>query len=367
MTTVNLTTYKVKPREAARFMQDALEAGLVPYLECSPGGGKSDITRGIGSKLNLFNIDHRLSTSDPTDLNGLPNFDADGYAFFAPFRGIFPVHGTPLPVVKDYDDQGKIINERTLAGWLLFFDEFPAASRSVQAAAFKVVLDRMIGQYHLHKKCIIAAAGNLMTDRSIVNQLSTAMQNRLIHLEMELDTDQWLQDFAFPRQIDQRIIGYLGQNPVDITDFRPDHKDKTFASPRSWVFLDKLLKLYARRNENLNDEHLPLIAGTIGSGMALKFLTYAKVWRQLVTVQQVIADPFTCPVPNDAAVRYATVSMLMQHQTDKNFKPMSIYVDRFDAGFRILFYRMILLKNPAMRSYPDFGPALQFLSQHITP
>lgn len=367
MTTTNLTTYKVKPRAAARFMKDALEAGLVPYLECSPGGGKSTITKDIGTKLDLFNIDHRLSTSDPTDLNGLPNFDADGYAFFAPFRGIFPVHGTPLPVRRDYDDTGKLINEHAHKGWLLFLDELPAAPRAVQAAAFKLVLDRMVGQHYLHKKCIIAGAGNLMTDRSIVNQLSTAMQNRLIHLEMELDTDEWMQDFAFPHKLDQRIIGYLGMNPMDITDFRPDHKDKTFASPRSWEFLDRLLKLYTRRNENLDDEHLPIVAGTVGSGMALKFLTYAKVWRQLVTIQQVIADPTTCPVPNDAAVRYATVSMLSQHQNDKNFGPLATYVDRFDAGFRVLYYRTLLFKDATIRYKPFMGPALQFLSQHVTP
>lgn len=368
MSTPSLSTYKVKPRAAARLIRDILEAGLVPYVSSSPGVGKSTIIKGIGDMLELHNIDHRLSTSEPTDMSGLPNFDKNGYAYFAPFTQIFPVVGTPLPVRRLYDASGNVVGEKQLRGWNLFLDELPAAPRNVQAAAFKVILDRMVGQHYLHPNVVITAAGNLLSDRSVVNPLVTAMQSRLVHLEMEVCFKEWLQDVAFSGNFDKRIVGFIGQfGNSKLMDFRPDHQDKTFACPRTWEFLNRLLVNYARRNITLTDEHLPAIAGTIGAGVGLEFLQYAQVWSRLVTVNQILADPAQCPIPAEADIKWATVSMIMQHVDPQNFKDFSTYVDRFDMAFRILFYRLILLRKPEFRTIPAFGPAVALISKDLNP
>ena len=116
-----LNIYRCTPRQVKRFVTDVLFAGLVPYVQSSPGMGKSSIMRAIASELNLQLIDHRLSTSAPEDLSGLPRFDEDGKARFSPFADLFPTEDTPLPPGKE--------------GWMLFLDEFNSASKSVQAAA----------------------------------------------------------------------------------------------------------------------------------------------------------------------------------------------------------------------------------------
>ena len=116
-------------------------------------------------------IDVRLSSLEPTDLQGLPWFN-NGKAQFQPFD-LFPLEDTPIP-------QG-------YQGFLLFLDEFNSASRAVQAAAYKVVLDRMIGNHKLHDKCFIICAGNKTSDNAITTRLSTAMLSRLVHINLEVD------------------------------------------------------------------------------------------------------------------------------------------------------------------------------------
>lgn len=64
-----MTTINVK--ESKEHIVTILKSGLVPMLTGSPGLGKSDIIHSIAQELNLKVIDHRLSTSDPTDLNVL--------------------------------------------------------------------------------------------------------------------------------------------------------------------------------------------------------------------------------------------------------------------------------------------------------
>ena len=120
----DLEIYRVTPRKARKYIEKALVAGNVPFVQSSPGIGKSSIVKEIAKIYRLKLIDHRLSTSAPEDLSGLPHFttDAQGVrrASFIPFD-IFPLSTDPLP--EGYD------------GWLLFFDEFNSAPREVQAAA----------------------------------------------------------------------------------------------------------------------------------------------------------------------------------------------------------------------------------------
>lgn len=142
----------------------------------------------------------------------------DGYAEFVPFKGIFPTEDVKPMKGKE--------------GFMLFLDEFNAMPRSVQASCFKLILDRMVGQHHLHPQTVITAAGNLSTDRGITNPISTPMQSRLIHLELEVSFDEWLQDVALPHKYDSRIIAFLSQYPSKLMNFRPDHNEKTFCSPR---------------------------------------------------------------------------------------------------------------------------------------
>ena len=44
-------------------------------------------------------------------------------------------------------------------GWLIFLDELTSAPKHLQAPAYKLILDRMIGTHKLHPRVVIAAAG----------------------------------------------------------------------------------------------------------------------------------------------------------------------------------------------------------------
>ncbi len=342
--------YRCSPRKIRGFVTDCLYAGLVPFVQSSPGMGKSSIMRSIANDLELKLIDHRLSTSAPEDLSGLPEFYSNEHnqrmARFTPFGDLFPIEGTQLPDGKQ--------------GWMLFLDEFNAASKSVQAAAYKLILDKQVGQHNLHEKVVITAAGNLATDRSIVNPISTAMQSRVVHLEMEINFEEWLYDVAFKENYDSRIIAYLSQFNSKLMDFRPDHNEKTFCCPRTWEFTNRLIK-----DKEVTDVMASLLAGTITSGVAVDFVQFTKVYHNLVTVKQIRADPKNCPIPQDAGSKWAIVSHMMEKIDKDNFDDLSTYADRFPIDFRILFYRSILVRQPVLREHPIFIRAMSSLARYL--
>lgn len=342
--------YRCTPRQVSGFVRDIIYAGLVPFVQSSPGLGKSSIMRAIAKQESLKLIDHRLSTSAPEDLSGLPEFynndQGERRARFVPFGDLFPLEGDPLPKDK--------------AGWMLFLDEFNSASKSVQAAAYKLILDKQVGQKNLHPNVVITAAGNLSTDRAITTNLSTAMQSRVVHLEMDVNHENWLYDVAFKENYDSRIVGYLSQYPSKLMDFRPDHQEKTFCCPRTWEFVNRLIK-----GKDIDNEHAPLLAGTITSGTAADFVAFCKIYMNLVTVDQILANPERCILPQDQNLRWATISHMLEKVNDQNFDKLSIYVDRFDMSFRILFYRSALVRHPSLRQHPAFVSAMASLGRYL--
>lgn len=349
---MSLDAYRCSPRQLRGFIADALQARLVPFVTSSPGMGKSAIMNLVGQDFNLKVIDHRLSTSAPEDLSGLPRFDENGQARFAPFADLFPLQNTPIPKGKD--------------GWMLFLDEFNSAAKSVQAAAYKLVLDRAVGQHKLHENCVITAAGNLATDRAIVNQISTAMQSRVVHLELEINFQEWLYDVAFAQNYDSRVIGFLSQFENKLMDFNPNHSEKTFACPRTWEFVNRLCQLPHWQGD-LTDK-APLLTGALTSGIATEFITFAKVWKELVTIDDVVKDPKNLKIPADASSKWATIAHLMENINVVNFDDVCTYVNRqeFGISMRILFFRSAMVRHPKLRQHPSFMKAMSELAKYLT-
>ena len=173
---------------------DFIKAGIVPMIHGSPGIGKSQIVHQIAEAHGLKLVDMRLSQCDPTDLAGFPQIDAArGKAGYLPMD-TFPLEGEAPPTGYN--------------GWLLFFDEANSAPKAVQAAAYKILLDRMIGQHKLHKNCALVAAGNLESDGAIVEEMSTALQSRLAHIELTHDADAWV-EWAQLNGVNHKITDFI--------------------------------------------------------------------------------------------------------------------------------------------------------------
>lgn len=343
--------YRCTPRQVRTYVTDCMYAGLVPFVQSSPGMGKSSIMRSICKEQRLHLIDHRLSTSAPEDMSGLPEFytcEITGIrkARFVPFGDLFPVVGTPL--VKD-----------TL-GWMLFLDEANSGTKMVQAACYKLILDRMTGQIPLHERVAITMAGNLATDRAIVNQLSTAMQSRVVHIEMEINHREWLEDVALTEKYDDRVIAFLNWKENYLMDFQPDHNEKTFCCPRTWEFVNRLIT-----DQEVNDSRTQLLAGTITSGVAVEFVQFCQIYKDLITIDDVIRDPKGTHVPSGSDRRWAVVSHLMSKVDSKTFGPVSEFIDRMDLSFRVLFYRGLLQQQPALRSHPAFAKAMVAVTKYL--
>lgn len=326
------TRIAVKYSQATEMLEATLRANLVPMIAGSPGIGKSAIVQQLAAKFKFKVIDLRLSQCDPTDLLGFPSIDKNGQkARYVPMS-TFPIQGDELP--------------ENCNGWLLFLDEFSSADRSVQKAAYKLVLDRMVGEFHLHKKVGIICAGNLESDNAIVEEMSTALQSRLIHMELRMDPKEWL-EWASGNDIDYRITSFINFKPKNLYTFKPDHEDKTYAAPRTWEFASRLLK----QVDIDNPIFAPLLSGTISTGVAREFLGFLKVHQNLPTIQEILGNPSGLAMPTEPSVRYALAGSLAHNATTENLTELMKFITRLPTEFQVVCLREMIKRSPELFSH----------------
>lgn len=318
---------KVTPQEAITHIKDTLTAGLVPMLSGDPGGGKSDIMRQVCNYFNLFLLDIRLSQLDPTELNGFPAIK-ENRATHIPMD-VFPLEDDPIPENK--------------AGWMIFFDEVNSCSLATQAASYKIMLDRMIGMKKLHKRAVIACAGNLATNNAIVNRMSTAMQSRLVHLELQIDVDQWVQ-WANQKGLDHRTIAYIQQAPNDLHNFNPDHNDKTFACPRTWEFTSKLIK----KTPGSLQPKLPLLTGTIGEAAAQQFVLYTEIYTSIPSIDEILTNPTTIPVSQEPGILFAIANVIAAWAKENTIDKLMLFIERLPLEFATITVQNLIQRNQKM-------------------
>ncbi|AIU44287.1 ATPase [Delftia phage RG-2014] len=348
--------YAVTPRTAIQQIQLVLAGGRVPYLRGSPGIGKSAIVRKIAAMANLLIIDHRLSTSAPEDLSGLPRFDADGKARFSPFADLFPLEGQALPVNP--------ATGRQYSGWLLFLDEFNSASKDVQAAAYKLILDRMVGQHRIHPDCYMVAAGNKDTDRAITNPMSTAMQSRVVHLFLEFNFKEWMEDVVVSQKWHPTVRAFLEQaGTAAAYDFNPSNQEATYCCPRTWEFMSDFM--YQIEDLASAKEFTPTFAGTISANIAVQFVTFTGNFLNLPSFSEILKDPKNAPIPSSAGEQYAIISMASIRANKDEFDALMEYAMRFQVTFQLMFFRSSRLTYPDARRHKSFMDAAVKLDQYL--
>lgn len=327
---------QVRVSQAIRMITTFIKAKIVPLLKGSPGCGKSQIYKQIADTYNLLLIDIRLSTCDLTDLTGFPQI-VGNKAGYVPMN-TFPIEGDPLPTNP--------VTGEEYSGWMILFDEITSAVPALQAASYKIILDRMVGIHRLHSNVILCAAGNLETDNAVVHPMSTALQSRMAHLELIVCPKEW-NDWATEKKLDHRITSYMAFKPDSLFTFKSDHTDDTYACPRTWEFADRVLKV----TEENSPDRLPMLAGTLSEGVAREFMGFCKIHQDLPTLAQILASPDSIKVPEEPSILFALTGAIGHNASQENFGQLIKYVNRMPSEFQVVALRETTRRNKAMMGH----------------
>jgi len=315
----------MKPSEISTAMQACIAARRPGMLWGAPGVGKSQVTAQLAKDMDMNIIDVRAILFDPVDLRGIPHIKDDRTTWAIPDF---------LPNVERHGEKG-----------ILFIDEINAAPQSVQAAFYQLMLDRRLGDYIMPDGWYIFAAGNREKDRAVVNKMPTALSNRLIHIDFDVNLEDWVK-WAIGASIAPEIIAFINFRKELLHKFDP--AQRAFPTPRTWEFASDLLPHTNPLNE------LDLLTGTVGEGPAGEFIAFLRVWRDLPSVQSVVMNPMTTAVSQNPSIIYAITGALAHDSDESTFEPILKYISRLPTEYQVLFMRDVGQRNKELQNNAAF-------------
>lgn len=236
-------------------------------------------------------IDFRLSQIEPSDLRGIPIpvklfYDANYKQILESEIGEHPGYIEETGVV--WAAPGILKLPKDWKGVILF-DEINSAMPIVQAASYQLILDRRVGELVLPENALILAAGNRETDGGVTFGLATPLRDRMTHVEMVPDYNDWIDNYAIPNMLNPGTIAFIKQtgsrlfNTLSPKD--PSHAGGS--SPRSWTRVSDIEN--ARKKKGTSSAvYKALIAGRVGSTAGIEYTTYIENMADVPDVMDIL-------------------------------------------------------------------------------
>lgn len=254
--------------------------GRPVFIWGAPGIGKSALAEQFAEEIGLPCVSLLGSQLAPEDIIGIPQINGNTSEFLPP----------------------KMIARKD--PYVLFLDELNACSQEVQKAFYSLIHERRIGEYHLPEGSIVVGAGNRAQDSAIVKTMSSALINRMFHVQMKADARQWIK-WAQNNYLHPWVIDYIIQRPDHLFS-EPPKTEEPFSTPRSWHMLSDALTEYGAGKREISANTLKMLAyACLTPSHAGMFLAYTKSLKNTHMLEDIIAENAKWPSkPEDRDILY---------------------------------------------------------------
>ena len=264
------------PKQVLEFLLNVAIVRPV-FLWGPPGIGKSALVQQFADDVGMPCVSLLGSQLAPEDLIGVPQI-INGVSRFCP----------PSTIARTEP-------------YVLFLDELNACSHEIQKAFYSLIHERRIGEYRLPAGSVVIGAGNRAQDNAIVKPVSSALINRMIHVNIKVSHREWL-EWAYQNDIHPLVVQYILARPDHLWSKPPKHEEP-FSTPRSWHAFSDALKSYGDRS---TDDHFEALAfGLPNASHAAQFKAFIKQLRSKYQLSALIKGDIVWPyAPEDRDVLY---------------------------------------------------------------
>lgn len=218
------------------------------FIWGAPGIGKSALVEKFAESVGLPCVSLLGSQLAPEDIIGIPQITGEVSTFLPP----------------------KMIARKE--PYCLFLDELNACAQEVQKAFYSLIHERRVGEYYLPEGSVVIGAGNRSQDSAIVKTMSSALINRMFHVQLKPDVNSWL-SWGYENGLHPWVLEYITQRPDHLYS-EPPKTEEIYSTPRSWHMLSDALKEYG---EHITENEIRILSyGCLSAAHAGMFVAFTK-------------------------------------------------------------------------------------------
>jgi hypothetical protein len=331
------TVSAVKPSQLLTLLSHTIPARMAVLICSGPGIGKSSIVEQACVEADADCIVMHPVVSDPTDFKGMP-WVGEGGATFLPFG-----------------DLQRLVTAAKLTA--CFIDDLGQATPAVQAAAMQLILARTLNGHRVSDQVVFIAATNRRTDRAGVSGILEPVKSRFATLvELTPDINDWCV-WAVGASIAPEVIAFLRFRPELLCAFDPTGDLTNSPLPRTWHQVSKILSLGLPR-----DLQIPVIQGAVGAGAGVEFVSFLRIWSDMVSPDLILTAPETAAIPTEPSALYAVVTAIAMRVQKESMTRYCRYLERLCADtrgeFSAVSMKTALARDPSLSNTAGYVKAM---------
>lgn len=306
----------------------------------SPGIGKTSFVRQAADKIRETDPDFHYVEINPTmpadEIGGIPDL----------------VREPGKATVTDYAMPMWYPTAEANPNWrgIICLDDALQGEKLTQQTLANLIQARTLRNHPLPKGAMIVATGNRVEDNAGVTRMLSHLADRLTILNIAADPEAWINNYAIPNGLDERVVAYIQQHPDKLNKFDP--KLEKCATPRTWAAVSSRMAYIDSLKDRDSNVHTKfaqaLLAGELGMGEATVFWAFCSQWGRLPDVDVILTKPDEVSSDIDVDLQYATTVALAKKMTVDTMGNALSYIKRLDPDLTAMAVKLGARTKPEL-------------------
>lgn len=238
------------------------------FLLGAPGIGKTAIMEQIAQEMGIPLVSYSMTHHTRQSALGLP-FICDKEYGGKSFRVSEYTMSEIIAAVYERMEQ------TGAEEGILFLDEINCVSETLAPAMLQFLQYKVFGQHKVPDGWIVVTAGNPPEYNNSVREFDMVTWDRLKRIDVEPDYSVW-RNWAVDQSVHAAILSFLDIRKGDFYRVESTVDGKRFVTPRGWVDLSDMIKLYEQHNIKVD---LELVAQYLQDAeISRAFANYYDLW-----------------------------------------------------------------------------------------
>jgi len=313
-------------------------------------------------------VDVRLSQRDSVDLRGGPGTVQETYERTVGkqrVKEIVNLWQWFMPSELPFKGNPRFMHVKGII-WL-FLDEINAAPLPVLAAAYQLVNDRRIGEHVLMDNVRVVAAGNLATDKGVVNRMPVPLLNRFVQVRAVVSVDDFCDYHIAKGDLPPIAIAFYKFQKDLLHTYNPKSADTVFSTPRTaakaWRAWMTDAPMWMRE---------AVMAGCVGEGVMQQIKGFIRIWDTLKDyIPKIKIDPVGVSLPSDQTeeglgLRYALAVKLSGDMDKQSVTWIHPFLKRLNPDITIMAWTLAVRRDTSIIQTPEYIDYAKSYAQAFT-